>query len=117
VYVQLKATSQRLEPSNGKIPFDLEVGQYNKLRITTSGNPWILVLLMLPKAANDWLKCSPQALTLKRCAYWVSLYGAPATANDETQRIYVPVKNRFHVAGFTALLPRFAREEAVEYEN
>jgi hypothetical protein len=117
VYIQLKATSRQLKPARGKIPFDLEVGQYNRLRIKTSGNPWLLVLLLVPASAREWLKCSPQALTLKRCAYWVSLYEAPATMNQDTQRIHIPQKNRFTVAALTELPHRFAREEVVTYED
>src|SRR5205823_10967480 len=48
VYVQLKATSQDLTVRRGKIAYDLEVEQYEKLRVTTAGNPWLLVLLQLP---------------------------------------------------------------------
>jgi hypothetical protein len=117
VHVQLKATSQQLPVRHGKIAFDLEVEQYNKLRVTTAGNPWLLVLLLMPADASDWLKCTPHGLTLKRCAYWASLYGGPATTNKGTQRIHVPQKNRFTVATLTALLSRFAREETLEYEG
>jgi hypothetical protein len=117
VYVQLKATTRQLKPAKQKIPFDLEVAQYNKLRMTTAGNPWLLILLLLPASEEEWLKCTPQALTLKRCTYWVSLDGAPATANKDTQRIYIPTKNRFTVTSLRALLSIFAREEVVAYED
>lgn len=117
VYIQLKATSQQLPVHSGKIAFDLDVEQYNKLRVTTAGNPWLLLLLRMPAAANDWLRCTPQALTLKRCAYWVSLHGAPASANQDTRRVYIPQQNRFTVAALTSLLTRFAREEVVAYEG
>jgi hypothetical protein len=117
VYIQLKATSQQLRSLGSKIPFDLEVEQYDKLRVTTAGNPWLLILLRMPAGANDWLRCSPQALTLKRCAYWVSLYGAAASTNRETQRVYIPQRNRFTAEALTNLLTRFAREETVAYEG
>jgi hypothetical protein len=117
LYVQLKATSHQPPSGRGPLPFDLEVEQYNKLRTTTSGNPWLLVVLFLPAASANWLQCSPQALTLRRCAYWVSLYGALATTNQETRRVYLPRPNRFHADALQDLLELFAREETVPYEE
>ena len=75
IYIQLKATSQNLISNHGRISFRLDREQYDKLRNINVGNSWLLVLLRLPENRTDWLGCSPEALTLRRCAYWVSLYG------------------------------------------
>ena len=79
--MQLKATSQKLEVSNGKIAFDLDVGQYEKIRTKTSDCPILLLVLQMPPQRGEWMKCSANALSLKKCAYWVSLHGAAASGN------------------------------------
>ncbi|MCI0456453.1 MAG: DUF4365 domain-containing protein [Gemmataceae bacterium] len=117
VYIQLKATSQPLPNRNRRLAFDLEVEQYDRLRVTSAGNPWLLVVLQLPAQLADWLKCSPQALTLKCVAHWLSLDGAPASPNAQRQRVYIPQGNRFTIAALQGLLVRFAREETVAYEG
>src|SRR4051794_20465282 len=42
VYVQLKATSQDLAVVRNRFSFRLEKAQYNKMRVTTLNNQWIL---------------------------------------------------------------------------
>lgn len=115
VYVQLKATSEELSPRRGLIPFDLEVPQYDRLRVTTVASPWLLVVLQLPAEPTRWLSCSPQGLSLRRCAWWVSLHGAPEAQGTHTQRVYIPRRNRFTVETLHELLPQFAREERIPY--
>lgn len=117
LYIQLKATSQPLRKRNGRLAFDLDVDQYDKLRVTSAGNPWLLVVLQLPADPAEWLKCSPRALTLKGVAHWLSLYGALDSSNAQRQRVYIPSGNRFGVAALKGLLVRFAREETVAYEG
>jgi hypothetical protein len=116
ILFQLKATSQPLQESKGNLSFDLDVGQYDKLRTTTSDCPILLVVLRLPPQPEEWLKCSPQSLTLKKCAYWVSLYGAAPSSNKTTQRVFLPKPNRFTVQALEGLLRRFAREEVIPYD-
>jgi len=118
VYVQLNATSQNLAVVQNRLSFRLEKALYNKMRVTNMNNQWILVVLILPGVAADWLKTSTQALTLKRCAYWVSLRGAPAPPDgpDERLTIHIPKRNRFTVAALQALLVRCAQQDWVTYE-
>lgn len=115
VYVQLKATSEELNARGSLVPFDLEVPQYDRLRVTTAASPWLLVVLQLPPDPARWLTCSPQGLALRRCAWWLSLHGAPPTTGAHTQRVYIPRRNRFTVEALKDLLTRFAQEERVPY--
>jgi hypothetical protein len=55
-------------------------------------------------------------LTLKKCAHWVSLYGAAPSSNQNTQRVFLPKKNHFSVQALQELLRRFAREEVIPYD-
>jgi hypothetical protein len=107
VEIQLKATSTPLTRVGNRLSFSLTVEHYDKPRMTEVESPLLLVVLELPPDAGDWLRCSPQALTIKRCAYWVSLRGAPASANDAYQTVYLPRENRFTVPGLRELLARF----------
>jgi hypothetical protein len=89
------------------------------MRVTTAGNQWLLMILILPGAAAQWLKTTPQALTLKRCAYWVSLRGAPdpPSGPDDKLTIYVPKANRFTPGALEQLLVSCAKEQWVTYEG
>jgi hypothetical protein len=119
VYVQLKATSQNLTVVRNRLSFRIEKSQYDKMRVTTVNNQWLLVVLLLPSAAADWVKASPQALTVKTCAYWVSLREAPAppTGPDDKMTIHIPKRNRFTVDALRALLVRCSQEDWVTYED
>jgi hypothetical protein len=118
VYVQLKATSQDLPVVRNRFSFRLEKALYNKMRVATVRNQWILVVLILPGAVGDWLRTSSQALTLKKCAYWVSLREAPSppAGPDDRLTISIPRRNRFTVAALESLLVRCAREDWVTYD-
>jgi hypothetical protein len=117
ILFQLKATSQRPKERQGRLAYDLDVGQYEKLRTTTSDCPFLLLLFQLPSRPRDWWTCSPRMLTLTRCAHWVSLYGAAPSSNQKTQRVFLPKKNHCSVPALQELLRRFASEEAIPYES
>ena len=95
--------------------FRLAVEEYDKLRLTSGENALLLVVLQLPADPAEWLICSPEALTLKGVALWVSLFGAPASSNDTSQTVYLPRPNRLTVEGLRQLLVRFARKERIQY--
>ncbi len=116
VDVQFKETSQPVQTVRGRWAFPVEVGLYEKLRPTTLPCQTLLVLLLLPPQPAEWLKGSPRALTLKRCAYWVSLRGAAESGNTTTQTVYWPNSNRFTVDSLSDRVRRLARNEWVLYE-
>lgn len=118
VYVQLKATSQELAVVRGRFSFRIKRREYDKLRVTRVGNQWILVLLILPATSDDWLKVTTRALTIKRCAYWVSLRGADPSPGDPDDKltIHIPKRNRFTVDALQALLVKCSLEDWVTYE-
>ena len=107
IEVQLKATSQ--EPAAnalGCYPFSLRIDHYDKLRDVEAGNQQILVILFLPDDANLWLAHSVEGLIARRCAYWVSLRGAPASGNETAQTVYVPQANLLSVDGLRSVFAR-----------
>lgn len=89
--VQLKATIQPLiETYEGYYSYSFRgIAQYNQLR-GRNFPPRILVVLWLTEDSEQWLHISPEELSIKKCAYWVSLFDAPETANETAETIYLP---------------------------
>jgi hypothetical protein len=117
VEVQLKATST--EPSldaRGRYPFSLDVSHFDKLRDVEAGQQQILVVLYLPKDESQWLVHTPEALIARRCAYWVSLRGAPPSGNATSQTVYVPHANIFSVEGLRSVFARRSLGGWIDHE-
>ena len=117
VEVQLKATIRQPVVSENRLAYFLaDINHYNRLRAETIVPPRLLVVLFLPEEAQDWLGHSEEQLVLKRCAYWVSLKGAPESGNQSGQTIYIPSEQFFSPEGLMSVLERLAREEDLRYE-
>lgn len=80
--IQLKATISVPSDDGQSFSYFLRgVKRYNDLRAGAQATHRILVVLFLPENAVDWLYQTKEELALRRCAYWVSLRGAPETTN------------------------------------
>src|SRR5262245_33253654 len=90
VDLQLKAPYQDLPEQEERLSFVLAVPHYDKLRVEGVASPRLLVVLRLPRNAEEWLNITEEALIAKRCAYWVSLRGAAASTNKDNQTVYIP---------------------------
>jgi hypothetical protein len=103
---QLKC-SQNVEHDGNGFSFALPVKNYDDLRWPedTLYVPRILIVVHVPPNPADWLISEPEKMTLKRCAYWVSLAGANATENTSTVSVNIPSEQVFDPA---ALLARLA---------
>jgi hypothetical protein len=101
--VQLKSTV-RAEVSETEVIYDLEVRAYDLLRRTARDRPRLLVVLVLPEDEAQWLSQSVEELTLRRCAYWLSLRGAEPTANQSTVRVTLPRANVFSVEAVQTMM-------------
>jgi hypothetical protein len=101
--VQLKATINLGEDSDGVYRYALKRRNYDKLRLPTQ-TPRVLVLLALPENEAEWLNISEEELVMRRCAYWVSLGGEPDSGNTTSVTISVPASNRFDVNGLIGLM-------------
>lgn len=95
---QLKC-SENIDPSGDSFSFDLPVKNYNDLRWPKAllFVPRVLVLVHVPADPAEWLVCDPEEMTLRRCAYWVSLAGEPSTPNTSTTAVTVPTEQVFDV--------------------
>lgn len=116
--VQLKATIQKPVKTEKGLAYSLAgLSQYDDLRSLTIGVPRILVVLFLPKERADWLTHTEDELILKKCAYWVSLRGAPESANTTAQTIYLPENQKFNPSGLQTLLSRLSHRDIPTYQE
>jgi hypothetical protein len=115
LHVQLKATRVPPVEQVRRFSFSLPIGQYNRLRSARLATPRILVVLYLPTDPQQWLRHSEDSLVAQRCAYWVSLLGAPDSPNETTQTVYVPRQQMLSPSGLTDLMTRCSRQEELLY--
>lgn len=118
IKVQLKATVSEPTVIDDCFSYSFRgISQYNDLRSEAVATPRILVVLFLPKEHQDWISHSGDSLSLYRCAYWVSLRGAPESDNSSAQTIYIPRKQKFDGAGLASLMTRLSRNEIPKYQE
>lgn len=116
--VQLKATTETPSIVSDCLSYFVkEVYRYNDLRCDAVSTPRILVVLFLPGINEcDWITQTNDALSLHRCAYWVSLKGASESTNKSGQTVYLPRSQRFDVEGLRNLFAMISRQEAPLYQ-
>lgn len=114
--IQLKATSTLPTEANGMYSYPLPLKNYDELRSLETGAPQLLVVLFLPGDSNEWLVHSAERLICQRCAYTLSLWGAPASENETTQTVYLPVADVLSPAKLRELAARFSRQENLSYD-
>jgi len=107
--VQMKTTSH-----DGRfteiIPYPLRKKNYDDLILTDVFTPRILVLVVVPKDASQWLEVSQEELVLRRSAYWVSLAGLPETDNDTAVTVNVPIRQLFTVDQLCQMMQKINEE-------
>ena len=106
--LQLKCTAA---PSGDSLSFPLKLKNYEELRANNFVIPRILVVVLVPELATDWLAHSETELCMRRCGYWVSLRGKPATSNTKNITIQIPRQNQFTVLALQAMMQRLAQGE------
>jgi hypothetical protein len=87
---QIKACKILPAPKNGTISYPLKRRNYDLL-IERSGHPRLLMIYQMPEDKPSWLHCDEDQMVLKKCAYWVSLKGCPASDNDVSVTVQIPV--------------------------
>lgn len=102
---QLKC-SQNIDPRDGSFSYPLPVKNYNDLRwpAVELFVPRILIVVHVPADPAEWLVSDVEKITLRRCAYWVSLAGAEPTENTSTVSVNIPVEHMFDTAALLAHL-------------
>ena len=114
VEVQLKATKKIPLEQNGRYSHSLKVKNYDELRSTNTGVQQLLVILFLPEDVESWLTHSEDHLLTRRCAYWISLRGAPPTDHD-SKTIYIPRTNMLSVEALRTIMTLASKREELDY--
>lgn len=100
---QLKC-SQNIAPDGEAFQYPLSVKNYDDLRWSEVYVPRILIVVHVPADPSEWLASDREKMTLKRCAYWASLAGAPDTCNVSTVNVNIMTEHVFDPAALRALL-------------
>lgn len=117
VKIQLKATISVPVDSGTHLSYFLNgVNRYNDLRSDALAVHRILIVMFLPADRDIWLTISEDELVLKKCAYWVSLRGAAASANGTGETIYIPKTQIFNPESLLDICARLSRKEVLNYQ-
>lgn len=112
LYVQVKCTSRNVLEEN-HIRYPLKIKNYEELRNNYQYPPLILVVVLVSDNVDEWLHQSEEELCLRRCGYWVSLRGEPATQNKENVTVYLPRQNLFTANALKSLMQRIGNGEVI----
>lgn len=116
IEVQLKATKQSLTFQGEGFSYFLQgIDRYDRLREPGSPLPKLLVVLLLPADATQWLTLDEEALIARKCAYWVSLKGAPASDNTSGQTVFLLRSQLLSVEGLRTVASRLSHQEELTY--
>lgn len=107
--IQLKATISDPVDDGTCLHYTLQgVERYRTLCQETVATPRILVVLFLPRDAQEWLRHSDDELALRKCAYWVSLRNAPDTTNTTSVTVLIPKTQVFSPDSLRDIMARIA---------
>ncbi|WP_411573679.1 DUF4365 domain-containing protein [Streptomyces fradiae] len=85
IKVQLKALPDPPpQPPGTAFPFTLDNAHLVKLARTPVAVHRILVVMLVPRSRDDWLRARHDGLDLRHCCYWANLGGHPVTGRRRT---------------------------------
>ncbi|MFT7007639.1 MAG: hypothetical protein ACJAXJ_002168 [Colwellia sp.] len=105
INAQLKATTDFsiIKQKKGYIKYPLAAKNYRDL-IKKTTNPRILILAILPKDPEQWVKQTDYQMTLQYGLYWFNLEGMAPTDNTDNKTITVPLENRFNNVALRSMM-------------
>lgn len=107
--IQLKCTADDVVREDNVV-FPLKRKNYDDLR-KESLTPQILLVVTVPAEVTDWLKQSEEEILLRRCGYWCSLLGAPATTNEYSVTVTLPRNQQFTPEALRQLMQKINDKE------
>ncbi len=114
--IQLKATKSTPTFVGDYISYLIQgIKRYDELRLTNLFTPRFLVVLFLDEVSDNWLQITADQLIIKKCAYWVSLRGAPDSTNGTGQTIYIPKENLLTPSALHTIASTLSRKEKIDY--
>lgn len=103
VQLQLKCTSQDVI-SGEVIKFKLSRKNYDDLRGANVICPRYLVVLLVPDENSSWIEHHDAFMSLHNKCYWISLRDYPATSNDTSVVVNIPVAQRLTTSSLSQFL-------------
>ncbi|MCH0540549.1 DUF4365 domain-containing protein [Streptomyces sp. MUM 203J] len=106
IKIQLKATHQiPPRPPGPTFPFTLDNGHLAKLARTPVAVHKILVVMLVPRTQDDWLRAHHDRLDLRHCCYWTNLAGHPVTGRHRTT-VRIPTSRIFDDRALCGIMAR-----------
>lgn len=110
-HLALQAKCTELDDGDGEIlAFPLKLKNYDDLRARCHV-PRLLVVVCVPADVSAWLTATPEAMILRRCAYWRSLHGLPPADTGTKKTVYVPRSQRFDPQALRGLMAKVSGGE------
>lgn len=107
--VQLKATYQIApHPAGPSFPFTLDNAHLAQLARAPVTVHKILVVMLVPRRREEWLRAAHDRLELRHCCYWVNLAGHPVTGARRTT-VRVPTARVFDDRALCEIMTRVGR--------
>lgn len=106
--LQLKCTSAAC-PDGRDITMALPIKNYNELRAPTT-LPRYLIVVLVPKHVDEWLNQGDEKMVLRKCGYYRSLRGLPATENTSSVSVTIPREQVFTAEAVTRLMRQVIKE-------
>ncbi|MGW4164112.1 DUF4365 domain-containing protein [Streptomyces sp. NPDC004788] len=111
IKVQLKCTYQ-IPPRTaaprdgpGSFSFTLDNEHLVKLARTPVAVHKILVVMLVPRDREDWLRADHDRLDLRHCCYWINLAGHPVTGRHRTT-VRIPTTRIFDDRALCEIMAR-----------
>ncbi len=109
--LQVKSTAD-LALDDESFAFPLKIKNYNDLRDPDVLVPRILVVVRVPDDIAEWTEATDNELLVRRCGYWATLRGAPATANQHTVSVDLHRANRLSRDALMDIMTRISQGDA-----
>lgn len=103
IQLQLKCTFQDYI-TKGVLTYPLKLKNYNDLRGSNVVVPRYLAVLVVPEDTSDWVLHEPSCVALHNLCFWASLRNAPATTNETSVSIHIPVAQRLTTGTLTSMI-------------
>ena len=85
--------------------FTLDNDHLVKLARTPVSVHKILVVMLVPRTQDDWLRASHDRLDLRHCCYWINLAGHPVTGRRRTT-VRIPTSRIFDDRALCEIMTR-----------
>jgi Domain of unknown function (DUF4365) len=96
INLQLRSTTEATyDNDEDAYHYELDVKTYNHLRKTAVRIPRLLILFVMPKEETIWVTQEREGMTIRNCAYYLSLKGHPTTTNEQSITVAIPCKQIF----------------------